>query len=86
VVLVSAEGLSAQLLWIYAARDLRLRWTSLPKLDSMQREDVDEMLGNLLDNAMQMGGSAVACNVAGNGSMSFSLMRRTRVLSRRCAM
>jgi signal transduction histidine kinase len=60
VVLVSAEGLSRTLLRIYAARRLDIE-VDVPPEHSIrcQREDLDEMLGNLLDNACKWTRSAV---------------------------
>jgi len=52
LVLVSAEGLSRTLLRIYAARGLDIEVDVAPEHSIRgQREDLDEMLGNLLDNA-----------------------------------
>jgi signal transduction histidine kinase len=52
VVLVSAEGLSRTLLRIYATRGLDIEVDVAPEHSIRgQREDLDEMLGNLLDNA-----------------------------------
>jgi signal transduction histidine kinase len=54
VVLVSAEGLSRTLLRIYAARGLDIEVDVAPEHSIRgQREDLDEMLGNLLDNAFK---------------------------------
>ena len=52
VVADSADGLVRTLLKLYAARSLDIR-VAIPPGDSVrvQREDLDEMLGNLLDNA-----------------------------------
>ncbi len=60
VVLVSVEGLSRTLLRIYAARALDIQ-TSVSAEHSIrcQREDLDEMLGNLLDNACKWAKSAI---------------------------
>jgi signal transduction histidine kinase len=52
VVLVSTEGLSRTLLRIYATRGLDIEVDVAPEHSIRgQREDLDEMLGNLLDNA-----------------------------------
>jgi signal transduction histidine kinase len=60
VVLVSAEGLSRTLLRIYAARGLDIEVNISPEHSIRgQREDLDEMLGNLLDNACKWAKSAV---------------------------
>jgi signal transduction histidine kinase len=61
VVLVSAEGLSRTLLRIYAARRLDIAVDVSPEHSvRVQREDLDEMLGNLLDNACKWAKSAVS--------------------------
>jgi signal transduction histidine kinase len=61
VVLVSAEGLSRTLLRIYAARGLDMEVDISPEHSIRgQREDLDEMLGNLLDNACKWAKSAVS--------------------------
>jgi signal transduction histidine kinase len=61
VVLVSAEGLSRTLLRIYAARGLDITVNVSPEhAVRVQREDLDEMLGNLLDNACKWAKSAVS--------------------------
>jgi len=60
-VLVSAEGLSRTLLRIYAARGLDIKVTVSPEHSIRgQREDLDEMLGNLLDNACKWARSVVS--------------------------
>jgi signal transduction histidine kinase len=61
VVLVSVEGLSRTLLRIYAARGLDIKVDVSPEHSIRgQREDLDEMLGNLLDNACKWAKSAVS--------------------------
>ncbi len=60
LVLVSAEGLSRTLLRIYAARGLDIQVNVSPEHSIRgRREDLDEMLGNLLDNACKWARSAV---------------------------
>ncbi len=60
VVLVSAEGLSRTMLRIYAARGLNIEMDVNPEHSIRgQREDLDEMLGNLLDNACKWANSTV---------------------------
>jgi signal transduction histidine kinase len=61
VVLVSAEGLSRTLLRIYAGRGLDIKVDISPEHSiRCQREDLDEMLGNLLDNSCKWAKSAVS--------------------------
>ncbi|HEY6252011.1 MAG TPA: ATP-binding protein [Candidatus Angelobacter sp.] len=71
VVLVSAEGLSRTLLRIYAARGLDIKVDVSPEHSiRCQREDLDEMLGNLLDNACKWAKSTVSVqSFRENGSM-----------------
>jgi signal transduction histidine kinase len=60
-VLVSVEGLSRTLLRIYAARGLAIEVNVSPEHSIRgQREDLDEMLGNLLDNACKWAKSTVS--------------------------
>jgi signal transduction histidine kinase len=60
VVLVSVEGLSRTLLRLYADRGLEIKVDVSPEHSIRgQREDLDEMLGNLLDNACKWAKSAV---------------------------
>src|SRR2546423_577135 len=60
-VLVSAEGLSRTLLRIYAARGLDIEVKVSPEHTIRgRREDLDEMLGNLLDNACKWAKSSVS--------------------------
>jgi signal transduction histidine kinase len=59
-VLASAEGLARTLLRIYAGRGLDIKVDVLPEHSLRgQREDLDEMLGNLLDNACKWAKSTV---------------------------
>src|SRR5262249_22582308 len=59
-VLASAEGLARTLLRIYAGRGLDIKVDVLPEHSIRgQREDLDEMLGNLLDNACKWAKSSV---------------------------
>ena len=68
VVLVSAEGLSRTLLRIYAARGLDIEVDISPEHSiRVQREDLDEMLGNLLDNACKWAKSAVSVHSSRDG-------------------
>jgi signal transduction histidine kinase len=68
VVLVSAEGLSRTLLRIYAARGLDIEVDISPEHSiRVQREDLDEMLGNLLDNACKWAKSAVSVHSSREG-------------------
>jgi signal transduction histidine kinase len=61
VVVVSAEGLSRTLLRIYADRELDIEVDVAPEHSIRgQREDLDEMLGNLLDNACKWAKSVVS--------------------------
>ena len=59
-VLESAEGLSRTLRRLYVDRELEIE-VSVPAEHAVQcqREDLDEMLGNLLDNACKWAGSRV---------------------------
>jgi signal transduction histidine kinase len=60
VVLVSVEGLSRTLLRLYADRGLEIKVDVSPEHSIRgQREDLDEMLGNLLDNACKWARSSV---------------------------
>lgn len=60
-VLLSAEGLSRTLLRIYAARGLNIKVDVSPEHSIRgRREDLDEMLGNLLDNACKWARAAVS--------------------------
>jgi signal transduction histidine kinase len=67
-VLASAEGLARALLRLHAGRALAIQ----VEVDSAhtvrsQREDLDEMLGNLLDNACKWGRSRIAITSAISG-------------------
>jgi signal transduction histidine kinase len=56
----SAEGLTRALLRLYAERGLRIDVDVPPALSvRVQQEDLDEMLGNLVDNACKWGRSQV---------------------------
>src|SRR6266481_5966193 len=60
-VLASADGLSRTLLRIYAARGLDIKVDVSPDHSIRgRREDLDEMLGNLLDNACKWARAAVS--------------------------
>lgn len=60
-VLLSAEGLARTLLRIYAARGLDIKLDVSPEHSIRgRREDLDEMLGNLMDNACKWAKSAVS--------------------------
>ncbi len=68
-VLESAAGLSRTMLRIYAARGLDLAVSVDPEHSIRgQREDLDEMLGNLLDNACKWAKSAVRVQSFREGS------------------
>lgn len=59
-VLVSAEGLSRTLLRLYESRSLNIQVEVSPAHEvRVQREDLDEMLGNLLDNACKWAKSRI---------------------------
>jgi signal transduction histidine kinase len=59
--LVSAEGLARTLQRLYAERGITIQVDVPPDLTvRVQREDLDEILGNLLDNACKWGRSQVA--------------------------
>jgi signal transduction histidine kinase len=71
VVLESAEGLARTLLRIYAARGLDIEVDVDPEHSIRgRREDLDEMLGNLLDNSCKWAKSAVSVrSLRENGSI-----------------
>jgi len=59
-VLVSTEGLSRTLLRLYESRSLNIQVEVSPAHEvRVQREDLDEMLGNLLDNACKWAASRI---------------------------
>lgn len=61
VILVAAEGLSRTLRQLYAVRGLDIVIDVHPQHSvRVQREDLDEMLGNLIDNACKWAKSAVS--------------------------
>jgi signal transduction histidine kinase len=65
----SAEGLSRTLLRLHADRHLSFHVSVPPDLAFKgQREDLDEMLGNLLDNACKWAASAVTLKAVADGS------------------
>jgi signal transduction histidine kinase len=70
-VLKSAEGLSRTLQRLHAARGLSIRVDAAPgHAVRAQREDLDEMLGNLLDNACKWARSRVAVSTTeSNGTL-----------------
>ncbi len=69
-VLASVEGLVRTLEKLYAARALRIEVdVSAADLVRGQREDLDEMLGNLLDNACKWAKSRVAVRSEQDGGM-----------------
>jgi signal transduction histidine kinase len=60
-VLASAEGLARTLLRLHAERELSIQVDVPPgHVVRVEREDLDEMLGNLLDNACKWGRSRIA--------------------------
>jgi signal transduction histidine kinase len=68
-VLVSAEGLARTLLRLHAGRGLAIQVEVDPAHTvRSEREDLDEMLGNLLDNACKWGRSQIAVTSAVSGS------------------
>jgi signal transduction histidine kinase len=71
----SAEGLSRTLHRLHAARGIRIRVQVSPRhMVRGQREDVDEILGNLLDNACKWARSAVTIAAdEGDGFVSISV-------------
>jgi signal transduction histidine kinase len=67
-VLVSAEGLARTLLRLHAERGLAIDVAVDPAHSvRVEREDLDEMLGNLLDNACKWGRSRIAIASASAG-------------------
>jgi signal transduction histidine kinase len=68
-VLASAEGLARTLLRLHAGRSLAIQVDVDPgHTVRSEREDLDEMLGNLLDNACKWGRSQIAIASAVSGS------------------
>ena len=68
-VLASAEGLARTLLRLHAGRSLAIQVDVDPAHTvRSEREDLDEMLGNLLDNACKWGRSQIAIASAVSGS------------------
>ncbi|HET7217655.1 MAG TPA: ATP-binding protein [Vicinamibacterales bacterium] len=64
----SADGLARTLLRLHAGRGLAIDVGVPPQLSvRCQREDLDEILGNLLDNACKWGKSRVALSARGDG-------------------
>jgi signal transduction histidine kinase len=58
--LASAEGLSRTLLRLYESRSLNIQMEISPAHEvRVQREDLDEMLGNLLDNSCKWAASRI---------------------------
>jgi signal transduction histidine kinase len=68
-VVASAEGLARTLLRLHAERGVAID-VAVPAAASVrtEREDLDEMLGNLLDNACKWARSRVAIGASTNGS------------------
>lgn len=67
-VLLSVEGLSRTLLRIYASRGLEIKTDVLPEHSIRgRREDLDEMLGNLMDNACKWAKSAISVRSSQEG-------------------
>jgi signal transduction histidine kinase len=68
-VIASAEGLSRTLLRLHAGRGLTIDVCVPPEHTvRSHREDLDEMLGNLLDNACKWANSRVAVESSSNGA------------------
>jgi signal transduction histidine kinase len=65
----SADGLTRALLRLHAERGIAIDVDVPPDLSvRVQREDLDEMLGNLLDNACKWGRSRVTIGASATGS------------------
>jgi signal transduction histidine kinase len=65
----SAEGLTRAVLRLYAERGITIEVHVPPELSvRVQREDLDEMLGNLLDNACKWGRSRVTISASQTGA------------------
>lgn len=70
IVASCADGLVRTLLKLYAGRPLEISSTIAPHLCvRVQREDLDEMLGNLLDNACKWAKSKVVLDASRMGAM-----------------
>ena len=65
----SADGLTRALLRLHAERGIAIDVQVPPDLSvRVQREDLDEMLGNLLDNACKWARSRVTIGASATGS------------------
>jgi signal transduction histidine kinase len=66
----SADGLARALLRLHAERGIAIEVTVADGLSArVQREDLDEMLGNLLDNACTWAGSRVVVSASQQGDL-----------------
>jgi signal transduction histidine kinase len=75
VVFQSAEGLTRTLMRLHAARGVAID-LQVPREHAVrgQREDLDEMLGNLLDNACKWARArVVVSSAAGNGTVAITV-------------
>jgi signal transduction histidine kinase len=69
-VVACADALIRTLLKLYASRTLDISSTVSPDFYAkVQREDLDEMLGNLLDNACKWASSRIVLDATRDGSM-----------------